>query len=422
VTKLVHHVVTRPGRLHGDPDVEIPVAEDLVTVPGNPEREEDLAFYSREYPLESQNVDNAADREWGWSVYTPDIYAYAKNFQETNKPLALEAAATGDLPPTGEPDPSVDFTASVREKARELGFGEVGFTHYDRRYTFASKKPWAKFSNVICLAVEQDYDVTQTIPSLEAEVEHFDTYAYGAGLEMELGDHIRSLGYRAQVHSPLDNSGMHIPLFINAGLGQLGANGQLLSPHFGSRARLMVITTDGPLVHDEPVDYGINKFCEQCQVCVERCPARALVREKVWWRGAKKNKLVYDRCRPIMTIYEGCGVCMKVCPVQRYGMKEVMEHYVATGKVMGKGTDDLEGYDIGDKGHFGPGELPTFDREDFEFPRGSKDEALLQQFRNKVAEAGELTPEDREDFANRMAELLEAGPATTSDMDVGPAV
>ena len=99
-----------------------------------------------------------------------------------------------------------------------------------------------------------------------------------------------------------------------------------------------MITTDAIVTHDKPVDYGIHKFCQQCQVCVKRCPARALVKEKVWFRGVEKNKLIYDRCRPVMARYDGCGVCMKVCPIQRYGMKPVMEHYVETGKVLGKGT------------------------------------------------------------------------------------
>ena len=48
--KPVSHVVKRPGRTHGDADVEIPVAEDLATVPGVPKRDDDVAFYSREYP------------------------------------------------------------------------------------------------------------------------------------------------------------------------------------------------------------------------------------------------------------------------------------------------------------------------------------------------------------------------------------
>ncbi len=48
--KQVSHYVKRPGRNHGDPDVVIPVAEDLVSVPGIPVREVDVSYFSREIP------------------------------------------------------------------------------------------------------------------------------------------------------------------------------------------------------------------------------------------------------------------------------------------------------------------------------------------------------------------------------------
>ena len=110
---------------------------------------------------------------------------------------------------------------------------------------------------------------------MAAEHAHYGAYEVMGEAGLRLGDFIRALGYRAQVHNPNDASAPTIPYFVNAGLGQLGANGQLLMPHFGSRARLMMITTDAPVRHDEPVDYGINKFCDKCQVCVQRCPGRA---------------------------------------------------------------------------------------------------------------------------------------------------
>ena len=56
MSKPVYNVVKRPGRAPGDADIEIPVAEDLVTVPGVPKRDADVAFYSREYPLQSQTA------------------------------------------------------------------------------------------------------------------------------------------------------------------------------------------------------------------------------------------------------------------------------------------------------------------------------------------------------------------------------
>ena len=410
--KSVHHVVKRPGRKAGDPDVDIPVADELATVPGIPTMEGDVSFYSREYPIETQNIEKSADREWVWTVFTDDVYEFRKKHDEVTEPLIKAAATSGDLEATGTPEPGKDLTELIRAKAQEMEFGEVGFTRYDRRYAYSSKKQWAKYEHAICVALEQDYAQTQQIPSLEAEFAHFGTYEVQGNLLLQLADYIRSLGYHAQVHSPNDNSAAYIPMFVSAGLGQLGANGQLLSPHFGSRARLAIVTTDAPVTYDEPVDYGIHKFCQTCQVCVNRCPGRALVKDKVWYRGVEKNKLIYDRCRPVMARYEGCAVCMKVCPVQRYGMKPVMEHYVETGEVLGKGTDNLEGYEIRDKGYFGPGELPQFDHEFFQFPHGTREDYLFEQFKARLEKEGVPPEKELAGFATAVKKVMDEGQFT----------
>ena len=64
------HVVVRPGRRNGDDPVEIPVPEELETVPGIPMVRKDIDFYSREYPLQRQQVEHAADTEWAPDVGT----------------------------------------------------------------------------------------------------------------------------------------------------------------------------------------------------------------------------------------------------------------------------------------------------------------------------------------------------------------
>ena len=382
--KRISHVLKRPGLRNGDPSIEIPVAEDLVTEPGIRQTPKDVDFYSRSYPLESQSITNTADSEWAWTVYPEEEQEGHREHVRLSKEVVKISGEYGDIEPTVEPVPGKNVTEQIKAKARDLGFGEVGITRYDRRYTFKYKKRWIKFEHAICLAFEQDYERTQAIPSMFAETTHFGTYRTMSQSGLILADYIRSLGYHAQVHSPADNSAVYIPMFVQAGLGQLGAHGQLLSPHFGSRARLMIITTDAMITYDKPLDYGIHKFCEICQVCVGRCPGRALIRDKVWWRGVQKHKLVYDRCRPVMARYSGCGVCMKVCPVQKYGMKPVMEHYVKTGEVLGKGTHELEGYSVEGKGYFGPGELPHFNHDFFDIPHGRSEDMLFEEFKDKL--------------------------------------
>ena len=287
-----------------------------------------------------------------------------------------------------EPVDGKDVTEDIRLKAREMGFSEVGFTRFDMRYVFKSMKSWVKFPHAICLAWEQDYELTQASPSLWADRPHHAAYRSMCAVALDLADYIRSLGYRGQIHNPNHSSGAYIPMFVEAGLGQLGANGQLLSPHFGSRARIMIISTDAQVTYDQPIDYGIHTFCSTCQVCVNRCPGRALMRQKVWWRGAEKHKLIYKRCLPVAIRYEGCVVCMKVCPIQRYGAQAVMDHYAATGQVLGKGTDLLEGYSLRDKKYYGPGELPSFHSAFFNIPQRKADDLLFDDLKQKITAGG----------------------------------
>ena len=112
------------------------------------------------------------------------------------------------------------------------------------------------------------------------------------------------------------------------------------------------------------------------------------------WRGVEKNKLIFKRCRPVTARYLGCGICMKACPIQKYGMKTVMEHYAATGQVLDKGTHDLEGYVLEEKGYFGPGELPLFDGHFFRIPHGRAEDWAFEELRTKMKETG--SPEGAE--------------------------
>ena len=83
--KAISHTVKRRGKSSGDGDVEISVAEDLVTVPGIPVREKDVSYYSRVYPLEAQFLEKSADREWEWSVWSDELTEFHKEHHERNR-------------------------------------------------------------------------------------------------------------------------------------------------------------------------------------------------------------------------------------------------------------------------------------------------------------------------------------------------
>ena len=406
----IGHEVVRPGKRFGESEVTIPIPEELATVPGVPINQREVDWYSREYPLESMNITERASRDWANTLRDQhvEMREIRKEHEKLNRPLIMAARASSELEPTAEPT-GEDVTELIKTRARELGFVEVGITYFDPRYSYTSKKNQSNYyEHFIALAFEQDFEPTQTIPSVDAEIVHSSTYRTEGAAALELGNYIRSLGYHAQVSGSGDAVGPYIPLHVNAGVGQQGACGYLLTPHVGSRCRLVSITTDANVTYDKPVDYGIHAFCQVCQVCVNRCPGRALMRDKIWWRGVEKNKLYFKRCRPVMARYLGCGICMKVCPIQKYGLKATMDHYAATGQVLGKGTHDLEGYELEGKGYFGPGELPVFESDFFSsMPHGNEYEWAFEQFKDKArAAGGEITDDLIEEFRAQMANNL----------------
>ena len=311
----IGHDVVRPGKKVGDSPITISIPEELETEPGIPLNNREVDWYAREYPLESINYTERASRDWanGMRNAHSEMREIRSEHEKLNRGLILAGRATKRMEPTADPT-GEDVTQLIKDKARELGYLEVGLTAYDVRYEFQSRKGFTELPHAICLAYEQDFEPTQTIPSVDAEIVHSSTYRTQAAAGLELGDYIRSLGYMAHVIHSGDATGPVIPMHVAAGLGQLGACGYLLTPHEGNRCRLMVITTDANVTYDQPVDYGIHAFCQVCQVCVNRCPGRALMRDKIWWRGLEKNKLYFKRCRPVMARYLGCGVLHEGLP------------------------------------------------------------------------------------------------------------
>ena len=258
----IGHEVVRPGKSHGDTSVTIPIPEELETTPGIPLNNRDVDWYAKEYPLESINYTERASRDWSNALRDQHIEMreIRKEHDRLNRGLIMAGRQTADLEPTSEPTGD-DVTELIKDKARQLGYLEVGMTDYDHRYEFQSKRDFNRYPTAICLSYEQDFEPTQTIPSVDAEIVHSSTYRTQAAAGLELGNYIRSLGYHAQVIHSSDATGPVIPMFVAAGLGQLGACGYLLTPHEGSRCRLVSVTTDANVTHDKPIDYGIHAFC-----------------------------------------------------------------------------------------------------------------------------------------------------------------
>ena len=136
---------------------------------------------------------------------------------------------------------------------------------------------------------------------------------------------IRNLGYKAKAHTVLDGEVLQPPLLLLAGLGEVSRIGEVvLNPFLGPRLKSGVVTTDLPLSHDQPIDFGLQKFCESCNKCARECPSGAITAgPKLMFNGYEIWKSDSQKCATYRITTEGgamCGRCMKTCPWNLEGL------------------------------------------------------------------------------------------------------
>jgi len=323
-------------------------------------------------PLRSHELVHAEAVEWelreAWRAVLPMVPLMAKAeraVRKTQRSASVFRRRSADHPE--------QLTRTIKDAALALGFGAVGVAPHDPNYFCEGSEDTVAGDRVVVCVLEQRYEPTQMGPSPRTNRATFDSTFEAVTLASKLARFVQEQGYAAHAHSSRD--ALAIPFAVQAGLGQLGLNGQLLTPTAGSRSRLALITTDAPVDIDHPIDYGIEGICDRCKACVERCPVGAIPSSRSVHRGITKVKINTERCYPTVAQADGCAVCTTVCPIQRFGLTPVLEEFERSGRILGRGTDDLEGYDWPlDGRHYAPGKKPRLTRDalgrDFFHPKG----------------------------------------------------
>jgi reductive dehalogenase len=176
-------------------------------------------------------------------------------------------------------------------------------------------------NRVVALAFEEDYHAISNSPGRLASAATGNGYSRMAVTSSQLSDFIRALGYRAL---PAGNGvGLSVPIAIDAGLGQLGRMGLLVTPKYGPRVRLAKVITDMPLVPDSPIDFGVTEFCEGCMLCADDCPSESVTKGPRTWEGTSGSN--HPGSFKWYTKVEGCydfngfscSNCKRVCPFNK---------------------------------------------------------------------------------------------------------
>ncbi len=140
-----------------------------------------------------------------------------------------------------------------------------------------------------------------------------------------IAQQIRNLGYSAKAHTVMDGEVLQPPLLLLSGLGEVSRIGEvILNPFLGPRLKSGAVTTDMPLAHDKPIDFGMQKFCGSCNKCARECPSGAITAgPKLMFNGYEIWKSDSQKCATYRIGTLGgamCGRCMKTCPWNLEGL------------------------------------------------------------------------------------------------------
>ena len=316
----IHYTYQRPRRRIDERDTMFSRQE---LVPGSRRFDE---YYKRR-PLH-KSLDNNFRRRPGWLMpgskyFDPVLFASVRSiFQEVESlHLRVDGVPVHDRVET---DPAA-ITNTVLKRARKLGAHSSGITEladcHVYRFGGRADRYGKEFSVshkfAIALTVEMDYHMMRTAPAAPTVVESARKYLIAGRMAVELAEYIRSCGYPARAHI---DANYHVvcPLVArDAGLGEIGRMGLLMTPALGPRVRIAVVTTDLPLVptptRPDPV---IIDFCRKCEKCAIVCPGQSIpfgyekdIDGLMRWQINSESCYTYW-CQA----GTDCGRCVTVCP------------------------------------------------------------------------------------------------------------
>ncbi len=252
-----------------------------------------------------------------------------------------------------------NITREIKRAARLLGADRVGVTRLDRRWVYsrwfdeetkdsypvlfsdetdqAVEMPTVRedraqiipkeMAYVLVMVLEMNKEGMDAAPTLTEMATTFLAYSRLGSLSFAMAEWIRALGYRAI--PMINDTALSVPLAVDAGLGQLGRLGLLITPEFGPRCRICKVLTDLPLETDSPIEFGVTSFCDSCRKCAERCPGGAISKGERTYEagsissnpGVLKWQFNAEKCRRFQTESTGtnCGICIRVCPYNKGG-------------------------------------------------------------------------------------------------------
>ncbi len=243
------------------------------------------------------------------------------------------------LPKYRVEDPA-EMSRIIKKVASFFGASLTGIARLNEKWVYSHDcegKPLdlSRYKYVVVMAVEMNPEPMGSSPSVTTATSTALGYAKLSFLSMHVAQFIRYLGYDAM--ESINDSGLSIPMAIEAGLGKLGRIGLLVTPQFGPRVQLCKVFTDLPLQPDNPQGSGILDTCRTCKLCALACEVQAIsfddepsfqVQSPTNNPGVKKWYINPEKCYNFW--FENttdCSTCIEACPYSRIKKKSPSEFW-----------------------------------------------------------------------------------------------
>ena len=263
-----------------------------------------------------------------WTIYDEFRGAFKWEDEELSKTLTQ---SNSRLPKYDSSDQKKNSSV-IKRMGKVFGACDTGITELDSDHPFIythnrRNEPLELPKGVkyaIVMLIEMDYYALKTSPALPSSITTGNGYSRMAFVIACMAKFLRKLGYQA---IPAGNdTGISVPIAVQAGLGQFGRNGLLIHPKYGQSVRICKVYTDLPLATDQPINLGATQFCRVCKKCAQYCPSQSIPYEKdPTWESPRNsisnNNGAYKWYVNVETCYEywlknstDCSTCLRVCP------------------------------------------------------------------------------------------------------------
>ncbi len=264
----------------------------------------------------------------GTTQYNPFYFASADASFETI--AALRGFVEGTVAEEKAPVEAGHISRYIKNWSKKIGAVDCGITKLQDYHIYSTggrgERYGRKFikhhSFAIAITVEMCHEMIQTAPAGTMVMESGQQYLESGRIALQVAQFIRNLGYEARAHID-GNYEVVCPLVArDAGLGEIGRMGLLMTPKLGPRVRIAVVTTNLPLITDKPLhDYSFIDACVQCKKCAEICPSGAIsFNDREVINGSLRWQINQESCFTFWTIVgTDCGRCISVCPYSHPG-------------------------------------------------------------------------------------------------------